>query len=102
MPALGAAGMKQQVVKVPQNQMFVAFGRPQAGVSSADLEKNLAVDEQTQKLESWKASLPAKLSDLLRRGQHRQRARGLRIAHFEQGAGTRRFKHHVAGAPPHV
>ena len=59
MPALGAAGVKQQVVKVPQNQLFVTFGRPQAGVTgSADLEKDLAVDEQSEKLEPRKASLP--------------------------------------------
>ena len=102
MPALGAAGMKQKIVKVPQNQMFVAFGRPQAGVSGADLEKDLAFDQQSEKLKPRKAGLSTQPFDLLRRRQHGQGGRDLRIANFEQGAGARRFKDHVAGAPPHI
>ena len=103
MPALGAARVEQKIVKVPKNEVIVALGRSEAIVAgSAGLEKDLAVDEQGEKLDPRKTGLPAELSDLLRCRQHSQGGRDLRIANFEQRAGARRFQNHVVGAPSHV
>ena len=98
--ALGAARVEHKIVEVPQHEGVVALGRPQA--IAGGLEKDLAVDEQREKLEPRKILLPAELFDLLRRGQQGQSNRDLRIADFEQGAGTRQFQNHSVGAPPHI
>ena len=102
MATLGAARMEQQIVKVPQHEGVVAFVRPQAAVAGVDPKKDLAVDEQAEKLGSHKIFLPAQLFDLLRRGQRNQGGRDLGIAYLEQGAGARRFQNHLVGAPPHI
>ena len=102
MAALGAARVEQKIVEIPQHEGVVALGRPQAIAVGVDLEKDLAVDEEREKLEPWKTLLPAELFDLLRRGQQGQSSRDLRIADFEQRAGARRFQNHFVGAPPHI
>ena len=102
-PALRAARVENKIVKIPKNEIVVALGRAKALVAGrTDLEKDLAVDEQGEKLEPRKPGLPAQLPDLLRRGQRGQGGRNLRIANLEQCAGARRFQHHLVGAPPHV
>ena len=91
-----------KIVKVPQHEGIVALGRPQATAGSVNLEKDLAVDEECEKLKPWKTLLPAELFDLLWRGQQGQGGRDLRIAEFEQRAGARRFQDQFVGAPPHI
>ena len=102
MAALGAARVEHKIVEVPQYEGVVALGRPQPIAVGVDLEKDLAVDEEGEKLKPRKILLPAELFDLLRRDQQRQSSRNLRIADFEQGAGARRFQNHLVGAPPHI
>ena len=99
--ALGAAGVEQEIVKVPQHKGAVAFVRPQA-VVGVGLEKDLAVDQQSEKLEPRKTRWRTKVFDLLRRDQQSQSSRDLRIADFEQGAGARRFQNQFVGAPPQI
>ena len=70
--------------------------------SSVDLEKDLAIEEQGEKLEPRKIVLPAQLFDVLRRRQHGQDGGNLRIADFEQRAGARRFEDHLVTAPSHI
>ena len=94
--------MEQKIVEVPQHQGVVAFGRPQAIAVGVDLEKDLAIDEEREKLEPRKILLPAKMFDPLRRGQQGQSGRDLRIGDFEQRASARRFQNHLVGAPPHI
>ena len=67
-----------------------------------DLEKDLAIHQQGEKLDAGKTVLPAEPFDLLRRGQHGDGGRNLRIANPEQRAGARRFQHHLVAAPPHI
>ena len=50
MPALRAARVENEIVKVPENKIAVAFGRPKALVPGrANLEKDVAVDKQAEK-----------------------------------------------------
>src|SRR5580698_9837374 len=64
MPALGAARVEHKIVKVPQHEGVVALGRPQAIAAGVDREKDLAIDEEREKLEPWKTLLPTELFDL--------------------------------------
>src|SRR5450631_1657145 len=57
--ALGAAGVEQQIVKVPQYEGVVALGRPQPIAGGVGLEKDLAVDEEREKFEPREILLPA-------------------------------------------
>ena len=51
-PAFRAARVEQKIVKVPENEVVVTLGRSQAAVAGGvDLEKDLAIDQQGEKLE---------------------------------------------------
>jgi len=64
LPALGAVRMEQKIVKIPENEIVVALGRPQAiAAGSVDLEKNLAIQQQSKKLHPRKALLPPEPAD---------------------------------------
>ena len=103
MPAFRAARVEQKIVKVPKNKVVVTLGRSKPTFTgNVDLENDLAIEEQGEKLDFWKTILPTQLFDLLRRGQHGQGGRNLRIANSEQRAGARRFQHHLVATPPHV
>ena len=95
--------MEQEIVKVPQNEAVVALARSQAAVASrVDLEHDLAIHQQGEKLESRKTVQPTEPFDLLRCRQCGDCGRDLRIANSEQRAGARRFQDHVVAAPSHV
>src|SRR6202451_4237506 len=83
MPALGAARVEHKIVKVPQHEGVVALGRTQAIAVAVDLEKDLAIDKEREKLEPRKILLPAELFDVLRRGQQGQSSGDLRVADSE-------------------
>ena len=101
--AFRAARVEQKIVKVPENEVVVTLGRSQPAVAgSVDLEKDLAIDQQSEKLDPRKTVLPAQPFDLLRCRQHGQGGRNLRIANLEQRAGARRFQDHLVAAPSHV
>src|ERR1700686_3138730 len=103
MSAFRAARVEQKIVKVPKNQVVVTLGRPEVTVASdVDLEKDLAIHQQGEKLDPRKTILPTELFDLLGRRQYGDGARNLRIANFEQCAGARRFQDHLVAAPSHV
>ena len=60
-PAFRAARVEQKIVKVPKSE---ARGRPRpakAAFAGADLEKDLAIDEQGEKLDPRKTLLPTQL-----------------------------------------
>ena len=102
-PTLRAARMEEKIVKVPKNELLVTLGQAKpASAGGADLEKDLAIEQQGKKLDPGKTLLPTQLFDLLRRGKHRNGGRNLRIANFEQRAGARRFQHHLVAAPPQI
>ena len=102
-PAFRAARVEQKIVKVPKNEVVVTLGRSEAAVASGvDLEKDLAIHQQGEKLDPRKTVLPTEPFDLLRCRQYGDGGRDLRIANFEQRAGARRFQHHLVAAPPHV
>ena len=51
--------MEQQIVKVPEHEVVVALGGPQAiGVRSVELEKDLAVNQEAEQLHTGKAVPP--------------------------------------------
>ncbi len=55
-----AARVEQKIVKIPKNEIVIALGRSKAAAaSSVDLEKDLAIEEQSEKLEPRKIVLPA-------------------------------------------
>ena len=98
-----AAGVEQEIVKVPKNEIVVTFGPPQAIVASGvDLEKDLAIHQQGKKLDPRKTVLPTQPFDLLRCRQHGDGGGNLRIAKLEQRGGARRFQDHRVAAPPQV
>ena len=103
MSTFSAARVEQKIMKVPKGEALIALGQSKpAFASGADLEKNLAIEEQGEKLDTWKAVLPTQLFDLPWGREHGDGGRNLRIANFEQRAGPRRFKDHLGAAPPHV
>ena len=102
-PAFRAARVEKKIMKIPKNEI-VRHPRPVGGHcrQRLDLEKDLAINQQGEKLNARKTVLPTELFDVLRRRQHGQGGRNLRIADFEQRAGARRFQHHLVAAPSHV
>ena len=103
MAALRAARVKQEIVKVPQDEVVVTLADAEAGVvRGGDLEKDLAIHQQGEKRGAGKALLLAQLAEFLRCRQHCYRGGDLWIADPEQHAGTRRFQHHLAAASAHV
>ena len=64
MPARRAARVEQQIVKIPENEVVIALGRPQVAIAGGvDLEQDLAIRQQGEKLDSGKTILPTE-SDL--------------------------------------
>ncbi len=50
-PAFRAAGVEQQIVKVPKNEIVVALFRSQPGAAGGvDLEEDLAIHQQGEEL----------------------------------------------------
>jgi hypothetical protein len=83
--------------------MIVALGRSQAfTAASVDPEKDLAIQQQGEKLDPWKAVLSSELLDLPRRRQQGEGGCNLRIANPEQRTGARRFQDHLIGAASQV
>ena len=89
-------------MKVPKNEAVVTLGHSKPTFASTDLEKDLAIEEQGEKLDPWKTLPPTQLFDLPRGGEHGDGGRNLRIANLEQRAGARRFQDHLGAAPSHV
>src|SRR5262249_51988402 len=57
--AFRAARVEQEIVKVPENEVVVALGRPQPTVASrVDAEQDLAIHQQGEELNPGKAVLP--------------------------------------------
>ena len=103
MPSRGTPRVKQEIVEIPENEVGIAFHRPQvAVVGGIDLEQDLAVHQQREEFKPGKAFPAAQPSDLLRRGQQGERASDLRIADPKQRAGARRFQHHRVATPPQI
>ena len=103
MPAFGAARVEEEIVKIPENEIVVTLGRPQAAVAGGvDLEQDLAIDQHGEQLEPRKTVLPTQSFDRLRCGQQGQGGRDLRIANPEQRAGARRLQDHLVAAPAQV
>ena len=54
-PAFRAARVEQKIVKIPEDEVVVAFGRAKDFVAGrVDLEEDLAVEEQSEKLDPRK------------------------------------------------
>ena len=99
----GAAGVKQQVMKIPQNKAAVPFGRSQPlVVIGVDHKQYLAINQQGQQLEAGKAAFAAQLSHCLWFGQARNRGRNFGVTKPEQRPSARGFQHRVGAAPPHI
>ncbi len=90
-------------MKIPQDEVVVAFGEPEiVAARRIDFEKDLAIDQESEKLDPWKTVLATQFFDPVRRGEGGQHRCNFRIANPEQRAGARRFQHHVIAAPPHI
>ena len=101
--AFCTAGVEQKVVKVPKNEVVVTLRRSETAVAGGlDLEKDLAIHQQGEKLDSRKTVLPPELFDLLRCRQYGDGGRDLRIANFKQRAGARQLQDHFVAAPSHI
>src|ERR1700752_3779457 len=62
-PAFRAARVEQKIVKIPKNEIVITLGRPKAA-AGVDLEKDLAIEEQGEKLEPRKIVVPTQLFDV--------------------------------------
>src|SRR2546430_1608673 len=99
-PAFRAARVEQKIVKVPKNEVAVTLGRSNASFAgNVDLENDLAIEEQGEKLDPRKTILPTQLFDLLRRGQHGEDGRKFRIATLERVTPPRRSPARLVSAP---
>jgi hypothetical protein len=57
--AFRAARVEHKIVKIPKNEVAVTLGRPEAtAASGVDLEKDLAIHQQGEKLKSGKIVPP--------------------------------------------
>ena len=102
MPSFGAARVEKKIVKIPKNKIGVPLGRAEPVAGSFSFEKDLASDQQRKKLDPRKSVLLAQPFDLLRCGEYGQGSRNLRIAEFEQRAGTGRFHDDLVATASHV
>src|SRR6201993_3625343 len=60
-PAFRAARVEQKIVKIPKNEIVIALGRSKAAAaSSVDLQKDLGIEEQGEKLEARKIVVPTR------------------------------------------
>ena len=64
-------------MKVPKNEAVVTLSQSKPTFASSDLEKDLAIEQQGEKLDPWKTFLPTQLFDLLRGGEHGDGGRNL-------------------------
>ena len=89
-------------MKVPKSEAVVTLSESQpAFATGADLEKDLAIQEQREKLDPRKTFLLTQRFDLLRGREHGDGRRNLRIADFKQRASAGRFHDHLVAAPSH-
>ncbi len=87
---LAATRVEKKIVKVPKNDVVVVLGGSKALVTNrVDLEDDLAIHKQREKLDPGKTALPTELFDLLRRGQYGDGGCNLRSANFEQCSSAR-------------
>ena len=88
--ALRAARVEQKIVKIPKNEVVITLGCSKAiFVRHVDLESDLTIHQQSEKVDARKTVLPTEMFDLLRYSQYGDGGRNLRIANFEQRAGER-------------
>src|SRR5580704_7005616 len=103
MLAFRAARVEQKIVEVPKNEAVVTLGWPLATiVGSIDREKDLAIHQQGEKLDTRKAVLSTELFNRLWCSQQSQGCGNLGIANSEQCAGARRFQNELVAAPAHI
>src|ERR1700722_18841653 len=89
-------------MKVPKYEAVVTLSQSKpAFAASTDLEKDLAIQEQREKLDPRKTFLLTQRFDLLRGREHGDVRRNLRIADFEQCVSAWRFHDHVVAALSH-
>ena len=89
-------------MKVPKDEAVVTLGQSKPTfVTPTDLEKDLAIEEQREKLDPRKTFLLTQRFDLLRGREHGDGRSNLRIADFEQRASAWRFHDHLVAAPSH-
>ncbi len=50
MSALRAAGVEQEIVKVPKSQIVIALVGPQPAAARIDFEEDLTINQQREKL----------------------------------------------------
>src|SRR5262249_11154097 len=101
-PAFGAAGVKKQVMKVPNHEVGIAFGRTQSFTPGRHFENNVAIEQQPEQFEADKAAPAAEVRYSLWPRQACDRDHGLRIIDPEQRWRTRRLQHQVATATPQI
>ena len=79
-------------MKVPKNEAGGCnLSHSNPTFASSDLEKDLAIEQQGEKLDPWKTFLPTQLFDLLRGGEYGDGGRNRRIANLEQRVGAWRI-----------
>src|ERR1700719_3068528 len=88
-------------MKVPKDEAVVTLDQSKPTFASTDFEKDLAIQEQREKLEPRKTFLLAQRFDLLRGREHGDDRGNLRIADLEQRASAWRFHDHLVTAPSH-
>src|SRR5947209_6644267 len=89
-------------MEIPEHEVFVTLVRPAAiAAGSIELEKDIAVYQQSKQFQPGKTGFP-QTADFLRRAQRGDRAGYFCIAYPEHCAGARRFEDHVVAAPSQI
>src|SRR5437879_7393743 len=91
LPALGAPGVKHEIVEIPENEIAVAFIHPKAVAAfRIELEQELAIQQQFEQIEVEGGRVAAKPADLVRPRQRNEGDGNGGIAYTKQGSGARR------------
>ena len=103
MSAFCAARVEQKIVEVPKHEAVVTLGRSEtAFTGGVDLEKDSAIDKQSEKLGPGEPVKAPEAFELLRSGQHGQDSRNLWIADPKCRSAERRFQQQIVGAASQV
>ena len=95
--------MEQQIVKIPQHEIVIAFvGAKAIAVAGLYPEKDLAIQQQRENLGTGKAVLPSELVDGLRRRQQREGCGNFRVTNPKQRARAGRLQNHLVAASPQI
>src|SRR5579883_2081092 len=103
MPSFRAAGVKQQIVEVPEGEAVSALRHAQIALNRlVSLKNDLAVQQQREKLDARETVLAPKLPDFLGGKKPGKKCGNLRIADSEKRTRQGRFNYYLIATPAKI